>query len=93
MFGFDQFDAARTGRGTIAFAFTDGARLRARVFDPATGLGDTDTLGTAVPEDAVLAAGGDSEGDAVALVNRRGDARLPAEHLRLRRRRARASPP
>ena len=73
VFGFDQFDAARTGRGTIAFAFTDGARLRARVFDPATGLGDTDTLGTAVPEDAVLAAGGDQEGDAVALVNRRGD--------------------
>ena len=50
-----------------------GAHVRARVFDPATRLGDTDPLGTAAPSD-VLAVGGDAEGDAVALVSRRGDA-------------------
>jgi hypothetical protein len=57
------FEAARTGAGTIAFAVVEPTGLVGRIFDPQSGLGDPTPLG----DGALLAVGGDAQGDAVAL--------------------------
>ena len=64
---------ARTGAGTVVFAWLEGAHVLARVLGADGGLGEPQTLADGDPGSAVLGVGGDDDGDAVALYSQPGN--------------------